>query len=193
METELGSEKQRVEWFAMHVYASGMKKAEKLLKSEKTLHYFIAKKYVVRKSGGKTKRELVPLISNLLFIRATYKQVHDFQKLYSVIGFVITSIEGRRTPLVVPDSQMENFIKVASHYEADLVYYRPEELNLSEGDYVRIIGGAFNGAKGQLIKIDGKRNKRFVVTIPNILSATIDLKPEFIQKITKEEFYNEQD
>ena len=50
-----------------------------------------------------------------------------------------------------------------------------------------------NGAKGQLVKIDGKRNKRFVVTIPNILSATIDLKPEFIQKITKEEFYNEQD
>lgn len=188
METELGSEKQKVEWFAMHVYASGMKKAEKLLKSEKTLHYFIAKKYVVRKSGSKTKRELVPLISNLLFIRATYKQVHDFQKLYSVIGFVITSIEGRRTPLVVPDSQMENFIKVASHYEADLVYYRPEELNLSKGDYVRIIGGAFNGAKGQLIKIDGKRNKRFVVTIPNILSATVYLEPEFMQKITKEEF-----
>ena len=193
METELGSEKQKVEWFAMHVYASGMKKAEKLLKSEKTLHYFIAKKYVVRKSGGKTKRELVPLISNLLFIRATYKQVHDFQKLYSVIGFVITLIEGRRTPLVVPDSQMENFIKVASHYEADLVYYRPDELNLSKGDYVRIIGGTLNGAKGQLVKIDGKRNRRFVVTIPNILSATIDLKPEFIQKITKEEFYNEQD
>lgn len=191
METELGSEKQKVEWFAMHVYASGMKKAEKLLKSEKTLHYFIAKKYVVRKSGGKTKRELVPLISNLLFIRATYKQVHDFQKLYSVIGFVITSIEGRRTPLVVPDSQMENFIKVASHYEADLVYYRPEELNLSKGDYVRIIGGAFNGAKGQLIKIDGKRNKRFVVTIPNILSATVYLEPEFMQKITKEEFIKE--
>ena len=111
-----------------------------------------------------------------------------YQHLYSVIGFVITLIEGRRTPLVVPDSQMENFIKVASHYEADLVYYRPEELNLSKGDYVRIIGGAFNGAKGQLIKIDGKRNKRFVVTIPNILSATVYLEPEFMQKITKEEF-----
>ena len=193
METELGSGKQKVEWFVMYVYASGMKKAEKLLKSEGSLHYYIPKKYAVRKCGGKTKRELVPLISNLLFIRATHKQVHDFQKLYSVIGFVITLIDGKRTPLVVPDSQMENFIKVASHYEADLVYYRPDELNLSKGDYVRIIGGAFNGAKGQLVKIDGKRNKRFVVTIPNILSATVDLKPEFIQKITKEEFYSEQD
>ena len=115
METELGSGKQKVEWFVMNVYASGMKKAEKLLKSEGSLHYYIPKKYAVRKCGGKTKRELVPLISNLLFIRATHKQVHDFQKLYSVIGFVITLIDGKRTPLVVPDSKMENFIKVASH------------------------------------------------------------------------------
>ena len=45
METELGSGKQKVEWFVMNVYASGMKKAEKLLKSEGSLHYYIPKKY----------------------------------------------------------------------------------------------------------------------------------------------------
>ena len=188
----LKNEKKKAEWFVMNAYAKNEHKAESALSGSNGLPYFIPKKYAMRNYFGKIKRELVPLIPNLVFINAPYAQVDKFQSLYSFLGFATTVKDGNRTPLVVPSYQMENFIKVASHYDEELTYFKPEEVELNEGDFVRIIGGKFNGAKGQLLRLKGKRGKRLVVRIPRIMAvASTYIEPEFIQVITQTEYMKE--
>ena len=75
---------------------------------------------------------------------------------------------------------------------SDLTYYKPDEIELQKGEYIRIIGGKLDGVKGQLVRIKGKRAKQLVVTIPDILSvATVCVEPEYIQRLSKEEFIQE--
>jgi transcription antitermination factor NusG len=82
----------------------------------------------------------------------------------------------------VPNREMEEFMEVARHYDADLTYYRPEEIELDKGTRIRIIGGTFDGAQGILVRIKGKRGKRLVVQIPELMAiATTYIEPEFIQ------------
>ena len=182
----LKNEAGEAEWFVMNAYAKSEHKAESVLSGSNGLPYFIPKKYAIKNYFGKLKRELVPLIPNLVFVKASYAQVDAFQSLYSFIGFATTIKSGNRTPLVVPAYQMENFMKVASHYDEELTYYKPEEVELKKGDYVRIIGGKFNGAEGQLLRLKGKRGKRLVVRIPQIMAvAATYIEPEFIQVIKR--------
>ena len=185
----LRDETKKAEWFVMNAYAKSEHKAESVLSGKNGLPYFIPKKYAMRNYFGKIKRELVPLIPNLVFVKASYSEIDAFQSLYSFLGFATTVKNGNRTPLVVPGYQMENFMKVALHYDEDLTYFKPEEVELKEGDFVRIVGGAFDGAKGQLLRLKGKRGKRLVVRIPQIMAvAATYIEPEFIQVITETEY-----
>ena len=51
------------------------------------------------------------------------------------------------------------------------------------GKYVRIVGGLLNGYKGRLMKLQGSRVKRLFVELPNLLTAAVEVQPEFIQII----------
>lgn len=182
-------DRDKVEWFVLNVYAMNIRKAEEALKGKNGLPYFIPKKYAIRKYFGKTRRELVPLISNLVFVHATHKEVDEFQRLIPYLGFATILSGGSKKPMVVPEVQMENFIKLTLDNENDLIYFKPDEISLSQGDYVKIIGGRFDGIIGQFVRVQGKRAKHLVVTIPGVMSAaTMCVEPEYIQKISKEEF-----
>ncbi len=186
---EQAKDRDKVEWFVLNVYAMNIRKAEEALKGKNGLPYFIPKKYAVRTYFGKTRRELVPLISNLVFVHATHKEVDEFQRMRPYLGFATILSEGSKKPMVVPERQMESFIKLTLDNENDLTYFKPDEISLSQGDYVKMIGGKFDGVVGQLVRVQGKRSKHLVVTIPGVMSAaTMCIEPEYIQKISKEEF-----
>ena len=86
--------------------------------------------------------------------------------------------------MVVPDGEMEQFIHIASQVEEDICYYRPDELPLAQGQYVRVIGGQFNGVVGQLIKIVGKRQKRLVLQIESLLAIAVTIEnPKYLELI----------
>ncbi len=178
----LHSEDEIIHWYVMSVYAHNMKKAEEALSARGDLRYFIPKQYVLRTYHGQSRRELVPLISGLLFLRATYAQADEFQKHYPFIGFLRQRTGTGRHTMTVPDAAMDEFIGVARHYEEDLIYYRPEELQLDKGSRVRIVGGVFDGVVGTLLKVKGKREKCLVVSLPGILAvAAAHISPEYIQ------------
>ena len=55
-------------------------------------------------------------------------------------------------------------------------------MDLKKGQRIRIIGGVFDGAEGVLLKVKGIRDKRLVVSLPNLLTvAATRIEPEFIQ------------
>ena len=47
--------------------------------------------------------------------------------------------------IIVPEEQMRRFIAVTGTYDEQLMFFKPEELNLSKGTKVRVRGGDFEG------------------------------------------------
>lgn len=87
-----------------------------------------------------------------------------------------------RTPLVVSDGQMKNFIAVSGTYDEQLVYLDPTEVKMKKGDKVRIIGGLFAGVEGEFVRVKGDR--RVVVVINGVMAvATAFIHPSLIERI----------
>lgn len=173
----------------MNVYALRMSLAEKALSLEDRLDYYLPKHFVLRRYASGMKRVLVPLLPSMVFVRGRFSEVHRFQSIYSFIGFATLPKDGHRTPIVVPDPDMENFRIVADKCRDDLTYYSPREMKMHKGEYIRIIGGLFDGAVAKLVKVPGKRNRKLVVELPGIAEiATTSIEPQFVRKITKAEY-----
>ena len=177
------------QWFVINAYAQKSHWVEKVLSEEKGLRYFIPKRYVLRNINSKPRRVLAPLIPNMIFVHSTYASINSLQQNYSFMGFATCRKDGHRTPLVVPDWQMESFRIVAEHYEKDLLYFRPEEIRLKRGEYIRIVGGEFDGVVGRMVSQRGRKGRRVVVELPQLAAvATTDIEPEFLQIVSEEEY-----
>ena len=173
----------------MNVYALRMSLAEKALSLENELDFYLPKHFVLRRYASGMKRVLVPLLPSMVFVRGRFSEVHRFQSILSFIGFATLPKDGHRTPIVVPDPDMENFRIVADKCRDDLTYYSPREMKMHKGEYIRIIGGLFDGAVAKLVKVPGKRNRKLVVELPGIAEiATTSIEPQFVRKITKSEY-----
>ena len=156
-------EPEKPSWFVLNSYTRNEHKVEDYLSQVENLQFFIPKRYALRNYYGRVKRELVPLIPGMVFVRDVYDKVQQLQKDVSFLGFATLSD-------------------------------RPDELQLNKGTYVKIIGGKFDGAKGELLKIKGKRSKRLVVCIPQIMAvAATHIEPEFIRVISEEEFLKDEE
>lgn len=177
-------------WFVTRVYKNE-KKAEILLK-EAGLSFFIAKHYEIRTYHGKKYRVLVPVIPGIVFIYACRKEIQEFRLRFSYLPLQYVMKGGRdrfgkNKYLIVPEKQMENFIKIAAQYKEEIVYYRPEEIALDKGVRIRVHGGVFDGVEGILAKVKGKRSKRVVVVIEEIAAvATTEITPDLIEVLSQE-------
>lgn len=168
-------------WYVMRVFKKE-REVEELLRSPHGLPYFIAKKFNIRTFRGKKKSILEPSIPGIVFVHAKRKQIREFKKYCSFIQYCYTKSDDKEVPLIVPDKQMDNFIKIAEQVESDILYYRPEEISLSKGQRVRVHGGLFDGLEGVLLKVKGKRCKRIVVRIEGVSAiAASEISPDLIE------------
>ena len=151
-------------WFVMRAYKSE-KRAEEKLKGKDGLEYFIPKCYAV-------------------FVHASRTQITDFKKRYNFLQFVMWEKSTGLEYLVVPDDQMESFIKVSSQYGENISYYNPDELDLRKGCRVRIHGGKLNGVTGVFMQVQGKRNRRVVVLLEGVMAVAAEVHPDLIEVIS---------
>lgn len=168
-------------WFVMRAYKSEMQ-AEAALGSER-IEYFIPKHYALRVYHGVKSRRLVPVIPSLVFVHASRRRIIDFKKLHNFLQFAMWEKNTGQEYIVVPDDQMEDFIRVASNYEEDITYYRPEEIDLRKGTRVRIHGGRLDGVEGTFMRVQGKRNRRIVVMLDGIVAVAAEVHPDLIEVI----------
>ena len=127
-----GEDLTRIQWFVMSAYKNE-KKAEEALKGKKGLEYFIPKHYAVRVYHGVKSKRLVPVIPNLVFVHASRKQITDFKKNHNFLQFVTWVKSTGLEYIVVPDEQMDSFIRIASQNEENTVYYKPDEIDIRKG------------------------------------------------------------
>lgn len=170
------------QWYVMRAYKSEMK-AENLL-GENNLECFIPKQYAIRTYHGVKSKCLVPIIPSLVFVHASREQLLDFKKQYNFLQFVIWKRKDEVEQLIVPNDQMENFIKVASSQDEGITYYKPDEIDIKKGTRVRIHGGQFDGVTGVFMKVKGKRNRRIVVLLDGIVAVAAEVQPDLIEVLS---------
>ncbi len=168
-------------WFVMRAYKNE-KTAEEKLSGRDGLEYFIPKHYVMRTYHGVKTRRLVPAIPNLIFVNATHAEITDFKKTkYNLLQFLTWDVEGERKYMIVSDKEMKDFIKVTTQNEMKTDFFKPGEINLKNGDRIRIHGGILDEVEGTLVRINGKRNKSLVITLDGLMSVAVNVAPEFIE------------
>ena len=168
-------------WFAMRAtYSRELDIKYKL--DLKGINSFIPMHYEVRMDGKHKKRELVPVIHNLIFVHATQTDLQEIKSKISYLQYMTDSRSGEK--IIVPDEQMKNFIAVAGTYSEHLLYFNPGEINLAKGTKVRITGGQFEGYEGVFVKVKGSRDRRVVISLQGILAlAMATLSPDLIEVI----------
>jgi transcription antitermination factor NusG len=163
-------------------YGRNMEVKKKL--DEAGLESFVPMRYVVAvdRRGRKTKK-FVPVVRDLIFLHTDQATMHSLkQEIESLRNIYIPSQDGRKRPVIVSDQQMESFIKVTRTFSDGLLFYTPEEVNLTKGVKVRIHGGQFNGLEGTFVKVKGARDKRVVVEVSGVIVvATCSLKCDLIE------------
>ena len=178
-----GEDLTRIQWFVMSAYKNE-KKAEEALKGKKGLEYFIPKHYAVRVYHGVKSKRLVPVIPNLVFVHASRKQITDFKKNHNFLQFVTWVKSTGLEYIVVPDEQMDSFIRIASQNEENTVYYKPDEIDIRKGTRICVHGGKLAGVKGVFMRVKGKRNRRVVVMLEGIMGISAEVHPDLIEVIS---------
>ena len=160
-------------WFAMSATFGRELKAKTYLESH-GVECFVPMKWCIVADRRKCKKkELVPAIHNLLFAHTTRERIQELKRGLDYLQYHTHSIDGRKVPIIVPDAQMQQFIAVCNTYDDRLVYLSPDEINLSEGTRVRIVGSAFDGVEGTFVKAKGRRKKRVVVEVRGIAAVML--------------------
>lgn len=136
--------------------------------------------------AGRVVWKSVAALHNYIFVHSCREKI-DAIKRYQIpwLRYVMSpNREKARGVMTVEERQMENFIAIAGCEEERIIYLNPDEINLTTGDRVRVIGGPFQGAEGIFIKLQGKREKRVVVKIDGVAAvATTAVPKTLIEKI----------
>lgn len=168
-------------WYAMSVPYNRVLKVKSML-DEAQIECFVPMRYEVRTIQGRKIRQYVPAISNLIFVHTTDSRLKLFKQTTTYLQYLVRSVDGISRKIIVPDFQMEQFIRVCHNDEGRLLFLKPEEINLSKGTRVRILGGVFNGVEGVFVKVKGKRNRRVVVLIDHVSAIAVsEVSPDLIE------------
>lgn len=167
------------QWFVMRDLKRGNAKqpAYKLLGE---LKIFTPMVWKLRIRQGKRVRQQVPFMPDLLFVYDSRKVLDPLVEQIATLQYRFVK-GGNHQPMTVRNADMERFIRAVDAMN-NPCFYTPEEINPDMlGKKVRIVGGLLDGYEGCLQKMQGSRIKRLFVELPNLLTATVEVQPEFIQ------------
>ena len=174
-------------WFPMRVtYQREMKVKAEL--DRLGIENFVPMRYKVveRQNEGDTelRRELVPAINNLIFVRSTHERVSELKRTNEVLEplryMMDRTASLEHAIMTVADREMENFMRVASRTDDNVMFLDNETVVGKEGKRVEIMGGAFEGVTGVIRRV--KRCKRVVVEIEGVASVAIAYVPVTLLK-----------
>lgn len=172
-----------MQWYAMSVPYNRVLKVKGML-DEAQMECFVPMRYEVRTVRGRKVRQYIPAISNLIFVHTTDSCLKMFKQTIPYLQYLVRPLDGISRKIIVPDAQMEQFIRVCRNSEGQLLYLKPEEVNLSRGVRVRILGGPFDGVEGVFVKVKGRRNRRVVVLIDHVSAVAVsEVSPDLIEVI----------
>lgn len=160
-------------WFAMSATFGREMKAKEFLENN-NVRCFVPLRYQLVKGRSKDKvRKLVPAVSNLVFVNTTKDNIKILKAKLTYLHYHTRPEGGKNIPVTVPSAQMEQFIAACNTYNEKMTFVRPDEIKLSEGTRIRIVGGAFDGIEGTFIRIDKGKQKHVVINVDRIAAIVL--------------------
>ena len=171
-------------WFPMRVtYSRELKVKDEL--DRLNIENFLPMVYtVVDVDTDHPHRELVPAINNLIFVRSSRTCLSELKSTNAVLQplryMMDHTAEHAHTIMMVPDAQMENFMRVASKTDDSVMFLNDDTAKGKIGKRVMITDGAFKGVTGVIRRV--KRCKRVVVELEGIARVAIAFVPAVLLK-----------
>ena len=169
-------------WYALRATYSRELKVQTQL-NERGVRTFIPMMWRKRNVNGKDENKLVPAVSNLVFVHWTREDVDAYIRSFGDLR-PVNYYWDRTTnaPLTIPEKDMENFIRVASTLDEDLIYLTEISDKLREGQAVKVKEGPFKGVEGKIVRI--RKSRRILVELPGMLAvASTYVSPAHIEII----------
>ncbi len=170
-------------WYVLRVSYSRELKIRDILENM-GIRAFVPMMWRNKTVAGKTEKKLLPAVNNLCFVLWNRSGIDNF-----IRGFGETSPvhyywdRATQNPMIVPAKAMEDFIKVASTMDEDLIYITEIDHKLREGQNVKVKSGSFAGVTGKVVRI--RKSRRIMVELPGMLAvASTYVKPEILEIIT---------
>lgn len=174
----------QIVWFAMSAPYRRELKAKEYLQAKGIECFVPMVNALVEKRSGAKIRKQIPAIHNLIFVHTSKNVIQEIKRGVDYLQYRTMPREGKNIPIIIPDRQMQQFIAVTQTTNEELIYMRPEEVNIAKGTRVRVHGGAFDGTEGVFVKIQGKRNPRVVLLIQGVAAVALaEISTEFIEII----------
>lgn len=167
-------------WYPMRVtYGREVKVKEALDKLG--IDNFLPMHYeLVDPGDGNKRRLLVPAIHNLIFIYDSREDItllkttrREFQPLRYITKHFAESVADNI--LTVPETQMRNFMRVASVQDDSVIFLDNSDYLSKVGRRVLITEGYFAGVEGVVKRI--KKNKHVVVQLEGLAAVAVTYVP----------------
>ena len=131
------------------------------------------------------------IVGSYVFIRGVRHDIaflkNDSQAIQADLRFVkLDHRPGSNAYAIVPDHEMTSFrIAVEAMQGQRIEYFTPTKTQLETGDYIRVIGGPFEGVEGTLISKKGHEGGRVIISCSNLLAfKTLEIEPHNIQLLS---------
>lgn len=157
------------QWFVLRVTYSRELKIKDAL-DKRGVPTFVPMMWKKVEKDGNTRKILVPAVSNLCFVFWTKADIDAFISEFgdkSPVHYYWDRTSSR--PMTVPSKAMDDFVKVASSLDEDLVYMTEISDKLREGQTVKVRSGAFAGVEGKIVRI--RKSRRLMVELPGMLAV----------------------
>ena len=181
---EVVDKSHKLVWYPVRVLYGKAGVLKKTL-ADGDIEYFYPTHTVEKQTPDGLKYVEEPLARSLIFIHTTPAGLRETKTLFStsmIPYYERSGSEGARPPLVVPDSQMEQFMRLCRMKEAGLEYLGEDEPKYHQGDRVRVTDGIFKGFEGHIKRI--RHDRKLIVTIEGVAAfATRFIPPSMLEKI----------
>lgn len=139
------------------------------LLAERHLEHYVPMEYVKR---GET-LEAVPAVNNLIFIKGTAEGLQTLKQSagFTYLRWIMRPVDGQGEIIWVRDKDMEDFIRVTSERNQQVIYLYNLEFALKPGARVQVKEGPFAGVEGVVKSI--KKHLCVVVPVDKLLAVAI--------------------
>ena len=162
-----------VQWFAMRATYHRELVAKSLLETA-GIECYVPTVQKLKQANGRKVRVVAPLVSSLVFVHCFKEKLQQFKAKVPFLQFLTRRENGKNVPIVVPQNQMDNFIAVTGSDIIQALFFKPGELDVKRGTQVKLHGGTFDGLEGTLMKVTGKRNRRVVIEVKDVIAVAVE-------------------
>lgn len=187
MDQEIEEEKEQEvkrEWFVMRDLHRGHRAhlSYQLLAEKGFTTYTPTVKTPVREKSGKARIVERPYLPDLFFLKAQRSELSDLI-LDPKRNYQFRYKYGVRppSPIVVPDKQMDDFIRANKESEETRFFPVTDIPKSARNSPIRIIGGPLDGLEGLLLRTRGTKRKQLIIELPHFLAISVYVKDEYIE------------